>query len=117
MRVEYSSNNSGGSWWLSDEDWKALEKAGWKVEWVKDVESYRQFLSKDGRYLGCVAKRATIDGVASLEKAVGSWETATKKRSTDAGCPCCGQPHNFSAYDENGNYVDSGPDTSYSTSW
>jgi hypothetical protein len=33
MRVEYRSNNSGGSWWLKDEDWKALEAAGWKVIW------------------------------------------------------------------------------------
>ena len=33
MKVEYSSNNSGGGWWLKDEDWKALEAAGWKVEW------------------------------------------------------------------------------------
>jgi len=33
MKVEYSSNNSGGAWWLKDEDWKALEAAGWKVVW------------------------------------------------------------------------------------
>ena len=33
MYVEYITNNSGGSWWLSDDDWKALEAAGWKVEW------------------------------------------------------------------------------------
>lgn len=31
--VEYSSNNSGGRWWLKDKDWLALEKAGWTVEW------------------------------------------------------------------------------------
>ena len=31
--VEYSSNNSGGSWWLKDEDWKKLEDEGWKVRW------------------------------------------------------------------------------------
>lgn len=38
MRVEYSSNNSGGSWWLRDTDWFALEKGGWKVEWVAGDE-------------------------------------------------------------------------------
>ncbi len=27
-KIEYSSNNSGGDWWLKDEDWFALEKAG-----------------------------------------------------------------------------------------
>jgi hypothetical protein len=31
--VEYSSNNSGGGWWLKDQDWRALEAAGWHVEW------------------------------------------------------------------------------------
>lgn len=32
--VEYHSNNSGGSWWLKDKDWLALEAAGWKVQWA-----------------------------------------------------------------------------------
>lgn len=117
MKVEYSSNNSGGSWWLSDEDWRALEKAGWKVQWLKDDEFYKPFLTKDGRYLGCLAKRATLEGVGSLQEAVAAWEAATALSSTDAGCPCCGQPHDFTAYDENGKYVDSGPNTSYSASW
>lgn len=31
--ITYSSNNSGGDWWLEDKDWIALEKAGWLVEW------------------------------------------------------------------------------------
>lgn len=31
--VEYDSNNSGGRWWLDDEDWRALEDAGWFVNW------------------------------------------------------------------------------------
>lgn len=33
MRVEYSSNNSGGSWWLKDKHWRDLEEAGWEVVW------------------------------------------------------------------------------------
>lgn len=33
MLIEYSSNNSGGSWWLDKKDWIALEKAGWTVQW------------------------------------------------------------------------------------
>lgn len=33
MQVTYSTHNSGGSFWLKDSHWKALEKAGWKVEW------------------------------------------------------------------------------------
>lgn len=26
--IEYSSNNSGGNWWLSDQNWKDLEAEG-----------------------------------------------------------------------------------------
>ncbi len=33
MLVKYNSNNSGGDWWLKDEDWYNLEKVGWKVDW------------------------------------------------------------------------------------
>lgn len=33
LKVDYTSNNSGGGWWLNDEDWLALEKAGWDVSW------------------------------------------------------------------------------------
>lgn len=33
FRVEYSSNNSGGGWWLKDTDWLALEEQGWEIEW------------------------------------------------------------------------------------
>jgi hypothetical protein len=36
-KVTYSSNNSGGSWWLKDEDWQKLEDAGWYVVWGGDV--------------------------------------------------------------------------------
>ena len=116
MKVEYSSNNSGGSWWLDDDDWKALEKAGWKVNWIKDSKS--QFKDEgEERWLGALARDAEIEGVSSMEEAVASWEKATGQTSTDAGCPCCGQPHNFTLYDDKGKYVDSGPHTSYEASW
>jgi len=39
MKVEYSSNNSGGSWWVDDVGWYALEKAGWIIDWVKDKDN------------------------------------------------------------------------------
>jgi hypothetical protein len=32
--LEYDSNNSGGRWWLGDQDWKNLEDAGWTVHWL-----------------------------------------------------------------------------------
>lgn len=144
--VEYGSNNSGGSWWLTDKDWFALEKAGWDVEWGelwfchgsnfgkdrpsylkrlcpegKDCRGHKSFASgkdmKDGdRWLGALAKGAKRYGL-TLHQAVEEWERVTGKSSTDAGCPCCGQPHYFTEYDSEGKQVDSGPSTSYSASW
>ena len=114
MRVEYSSNNSGGRWWLSDDDWEALEAGGWKVDWYKDDPN--TLMVKDGRFLGSLARGASKE-CSSLQEAVADWENITGQRSTDAGCPCCGQPHSFTLYDEQGNWVDSGPSIEYSASW
>ena len=36
--VHYRSNNSGGSWWLSEENWDALEAGGWVVHWIHPRE-------------------------------------------------------------------------------
>jgi hypothetical protein len=114
-KVEYSSNNSGGSWWLSDKDWKALEKAGWKVAWFAKDKYEKKHLDKNGRWLGALARNATRLGL-SMQEAVAEWEEVTGKSSAAAGCPCCGQPHSFTYY-ENGEYKESGPHTSYGASW
>lgn len=143
--VEYDSNNSGGSWWLSDQNWKDLEAAGWVVEWGgayycnskyehnhkpsyltecpmdTECEGHRRFqtaaeMSDKDRWLGCLAKEATRYGL-SLREAVAEWERVTGMSSTDAGCPCCGQPHYFAAYDDAGEQIESGPHTSYEASW
>ena len=37
MKIVYSSNNSGGSWWLSDEDWKNLEA---RIDASNDIEAF-----------------------------------------------------------------------------
>ena len=116
MKVEYSSNNSGGSWWLKDEDWIALEKAGWKVDWVRDSETHGRYGAKDDRWLGALATSASREGL-SLADAVAEWEKVTGESSTDAGCACCGQPHSFTLYDDAGKYVKSGPDIEYSARW
>jgi len=104
VKVEYSSNNSGGNWWLDDKNWKALETAGWKVEW------------KDGRWLGALATSACREGLSLLD-AVAEWERVTGECSTDVGCACCGQPHNFTLYDSFGKYVESGPNIEHTSSW
>lgn len=142
--VEYDSNNSGGDWWLTDDDWRALEKAGWKVAWAtlehayteggkdyvrdddgtpklvplgtrKDILSFAS-LTKDGRRLGALATKAWKPGATSLREAAVEWERITGKSSTDAGCACCGQPHNFTLY-RDGKYAERGPETSYIASW
>ena len=146
MYVLYDSNNSGGSWWLGDEQWKALEAAGWKVAWERLEHVYaenggyeldpdgtpklvpvgagngkyksfaRRYESGEYRFLGALATRAYRAGL-SLREAAEEWERVTSKSSTDAGCPCCGPPHTFIEYDDEGNYVADGPDVSYEAHW
>lgn len=146
--VEYDSNNSGGHWWLKDEDWKALEKAGWIVHWAHLVNVYTKdesgyvrgkngipklvhiekapkqkfiFVDKknDGeyRYMGALARKAYKPNCNDLRAAAEEWERATGQSATDAGCACCGQPHNFTLYDDSGKYLKSGPDTVYEARW
>jgi hypothetical protein len=90
MIVRYSANNSGGHWWLEDEDWHALEQAGWNVKWVKDDDHFK---GKE-RWLGALAREATIE-CESIEVAIAKWEHVTGQNSQDQGCSCCGTPHNF----------------------
>lgn len=142
--VEYNSNNSGGSWWLRDADWKALEEAGWIVQWfslsplyndeggyvlgdhgvpklVPVAENNSKYpalssIKEGGRFLGALAQTAYRVGL-SLREAAEEWEKITGGTATDAGCPCCGQPHRFTEYDDDGRYVKSGPETAYEASW
>ena len=154
MKVEYYSDNSGGRWWLNDEQWKALEDAGWEVEWGgmyfchsrfnfsdnnpptghvdcwdgkgkenpcqghRCFSSYEEIVAAgdEARWLGSLAKQATRQGLP-LREAAEEWERVTGMSSTDAGCPCCGLPHNFTEYDDDGDYVASGPEASYQASW
>lgn len=147
--VEYDSNNSGGSWWLSDDDWRALEAAGWKVAWASleflYTDDYRAYvLDDDGtpklvpigegnsrcgfsdarvdengdyRSLGALARRAYKPNCTDIRAAADEWERITGKSALDAGCPCCGQPHTFTAYDADGTHLESGPDADYSCDW
>ena len=82
MIVEYSSNNSGGDWWLTDDDWKKLEQAGWIVQW------------REERFLGALAMYATYQ-CKSREEAVESFAQTTGKDPYAEGCWCCGPPHEF----------------------
>lgn len=103
--VEYSSNNSGGDWWLEDKDWKALEAAGWEVDWyANEKDPFTRRAYPDGRFLGALASHAKRYGL-SLKMAIAEWEDITGQNSEDQGCHCCGSPHGFYMYDENGAMV------------
>ena len=81
MLVEYSSNNSGGNWWLKDKDWLALEKAGWRVYWER-------------RFLGARATRASKT-FKSIDTAKDEFSLITGEDTEAEGCSCCGSPHSF----------------------
>lgn len=126
MKVTYSSNNSGGGWWLKDKDWKNLEKRGWHIIWgglyfchsrykisekvpEKYVECAKgtscnghrlyESANEEERWLGALAKEATKD-FNSITEAIKEFETVTKQDVTDEGCNCCGAPHTFT-WDDN----------------
>lgn len=73
--ILYDSNNSGGSFWLTDENWRDLEAAGWHVEWNYAVE---------GRYVRYGGKPTDVS-VESGRRYADTWEDATKR-------PVVGQP-------------------------
>jgi hypothetical protein len=100
--TEYDSNNSGGDWWLTDENWQALEEADWKVRWVRDNPDW--YKGAD-RWLGALARSATRE--LPLREAIAEWERVTGLDSSALGCSCCGTPHSFTEYDEEGEYVKS----------
>jgi hypothetical protein len=99
MLIRYSSNNSGGNWWLTDSDWLALEKAGWEVEWFRDADpaSMTARMRDDGgtRFLGALANYASKEFETPRE-AMREFEEVTGQIVTDEGCTCCGAPHSFS---------------------
>jgi hypothetical protein len=100
MKVEYDSNNSGGYWWLTDQDWYNLERAGWEVNWVKNDE----FFKGSERWLGALAMRATKVGL-SISEARREWENITGQDSYASGCECCGPPHIFTEYNDVGGWI------------
>ena len=90
--LTYSANNSGGNWWLNDDDWRHLEDAGWQVEWVRNQTSP---LRAGERFLGALATEArkTFD---TPEEGVAEWAEITKANPAALGCySCCGPPHSF----------------------
>lgn len=85
--VQYSHNNSGGVDWLTADDWKKLQEAGW--------------ILSDGLGRIYSAKRIGL----SLHDAIVEWENVTGQDAAAEGCNCCGRPHDFTEYNENGEFV------------
>ena len=102
MLIKYSANNSGGSWWLNDDDWHALEKAGWTISWCKDQEG-AMFSRKDGRFLGALATEAEKE-FNNPKEAIEEFEKITGQSASDEGCNCCGPPHSFQWNDDKGEW-------------
>lgn len=94
MKITYNSNNSGGGWWLKDKDWKALEKAGWKVDWFAGQKREYFKPDADGRWLGALATSASKN-FKNIQEALEEFERITGQNVTDEGCNCCGAPHSF----------------------
>lgn len=119
MIVQYDSNNSGGYWWLKDDDWLALEKAGWHVEWgqtrychtdaswkmpIPVCDSYKecaghhadsyQQIAQEERFLEAAATSASKE-FNSIEDAKAEWSRVTGQDPDEEGCNCCGRPHAF----------------------
>jgi hypothetical protein len=112
--VKYDSNNSGGSFWLSTEDWEALAKAGWNVHWYdpnnrwggRPASAYEEpmkaCIKVDGvEVLGALASSAAkeFDNPAD---AIPEFERITGQDASDVGCNCCGPPHSFEYEDQDG---------------
>lgn len=119
--VEYISNNSGGSFWLKDEDWDKLAEAGWNVHWMQpdylgglsralrdpDYESPGPLEPRerhpDERWLGALATHAAKE-FENPADAIEEFERITGQDAGAIGCNCCGSPHSFSYTDEDGGY-------------
>jgi hypothetical protein len=92
--IKYTSNNSGGDWWLSDDDWRNLADAGWRVEWIKDDPYWQENGGVGDRWLGALARSAIRDGL-SMAEAIAEFERVTGQDANAEGCHCCGEPHYF----------------------
>lgn len=113
----YSSNNSGGDWWLSKDDWDALEAAGWNVHWYQSkdwadkttpsqysddpAELLRKVEPRGPFFLGAWAKSCAKEFGTPAE-GIEEFERVANQNASDEGCNCCGPPHEFSYVDADG---------------
>ena len=88
--IEFSENNSGGSFWLNEKHYSDLIAAGWVGEGIVT-----------DRYEG---RRLRKEGV-SRRVALAEFQAITGEDPAEEGCECCGPPYIFYEYDDNGKMV------------
>lgn len=103
ITVKYSTNNSGGSYWLNESDWKALQDAGWLImDWDNAVYDSTGHYLADENGLPTTSKPADLDTAhyaykkfKSIKDAIEEFEQLTGEDVSAEGCSCCGPPHSF----------------------
>lgn len=89
--IKMRENNSGGSFWLTEQNYKDLFALGWEGEGIDPTNRY------DGRVL--------INRVLSKRMALAQFEDVTGYSPDEEGCECCGQPFYFVEYDDEDNPI------------
>lgn len=94
--VNFSENNSGGSWWLKQKDYDALAAAGWDIDGRRlSVRDPAEPDCPRSATLMVTVQAETERRACSIaeERAIESWEQATGYDSNEEGCNCCGPPY------------------------
>jgi hypothetical protein len=94
MLIEFRNVNNGGQEWIDDDMWKALEAAGWKVDW-SEKRSLRRTATKD--YTGVVTDCPSFDFMTGMERqALDDIEAIIGDpydREDRMYCDCCDYPY------------------------
>lgn len=80
--VEFTHNNSGGYYWLTNSDWTALAAAGWTVE------------------TPTFGHPSAMIAADSVEHAKALWAETLPFDPDTEGCPCCGSPFRFEVLED-----------------
>jgi hypothetical protein len=87
--VGMDENNSGGYYWLGEDDYKDLIDKGW----TRGVEKYG-YGGTETRVAHKTFEAASEDHAIELAKS--EFEVVTGQRADAIGCTCCGRPFYFS---------------------
>ena len=77
MYLQYTPNNSGGSYWHTDKEWETLKSLGWiDIGW------------------------SIMKKFPSAAEGMEEWKRIMQMDPEAEGCECCGPPHNFDTWDD-----------------